>query len=335
MTTEELKSRNYSWSRAAIQDQWRAFGFDDESQLSTVEKDYLCHYRLDFNRQFPAMQHRFGYREVCGYRLATHHYCPGDKPRGTLLSLHGYFDHSGLYRHLIEYCLQQNLALLTYDLPGHGLSTGGEGEIDDFGDYVKVLAHYVELAQQLDGPLHLAGSSTGGAIIMEYLADQKISAANSPFATILLLAPLVRPIKWAKLLLMYHSMRYFVRSVERTFVESSHDQAFVKFVEYDDPLQNRRVAASWIGALIRWVGRFRRVRLELSPVVIQGGEDDTIDWRYNLKVIKRNFKAPEIHFIPEARHQLVNESEQIRAQVFACIDRYLGDAKQAQGSLKL
>lgn len=322
MIADEQK-KQYSWSRAAIQAQWREFDFDDASPLTTIEADYLRHYGLDFSDQFPAMRHCFGYQVVDGYQLATHYYQPSEKPCGTVLALHGYFDHSGLYRHLIEYCLQRNYALLTYDLPGHGLSTGGEGEIDDFLEYVQVLSHYVGLAQALPGPLHIAGSSTGGAIIMEYLAEQRLNKVTSPFSSILLLAPLVRPVKWSKLLFMYHTMRFFVRSVERSFVESSHDQAFVKFVEYDDPLQNRRVAASWIGALIRWVGRFKRVRLELSPVVIQGGEDETIDWQYNLKMIKRNFQDPKVHFIPEARHQLVNESEEIRAQVFAYLDQYL------------
>jgi len=323
MTANNKVEKQYDWSRAAIQEQWSAFDFNVQVPLSDVEARYCRHYRLVFSDQLDEVQHRFGYTEVDGYRLATHYYQPTDKPRGTMLALHGYFDHSGLYRHLIEYCLQRNYAVLTYDLPGHGLSTGGEGEIDDFLEYVQVMAHYVTLAQQLSGPLHLAGSSTGGAIIMEYLAEHNLTEENNPFASILLLAPLVRPVKWAKLLLMYHTMRFFVRSVERSFVDSSHDLDFVNFVEYDDPLQNRRVASSWIGALIRWVGRFKRARIALSPVVIQGGEDETIDWQYNLKMIQQNFKAPEVHFIPEARHQLVNESMGIRQQVFAYLDRYL------------
>jgi len=328
MSVDEKIKKEYNWSRETIQAQWQTFDFYDDKPLTEIEVNYCRHYRLDFSDQIDGVEHRFGYTEVDGYQLSTHYYRPSLKPQGVVLALHGYFDHSGLYRHLIEYCLQRNYAVLTYDLPGHGLSTGGEGEIDDFLEYVQVLVHYVGLAQELPGPLHLVGSSTGGAIIMEYLAEHDWTAENNPFASILLLAPLVRPVKWVKLLLMYYTMRYFVRSVERSLVESSHDQDFVTFVEYDDPLQNRRVASSWIGALIRWVGRFKRARIALSPVVIQGGEDETIDWQYNLKMIKQNFQTPKVHFIPEARHQLVNESLEIRQQVFAYLDRYLlGDAE--------
>ena len=323
MAEKGQQKQNYDWSREHIQAQWQPFAFDSEPALSVVEKNYCRHYGLDFEKDYPNLKHHFGFIEVDGFQLATHYYQNGCAPEATFLVLHGYFDHSAHSRHLIEYCLQRNYAVLTYDLPGHGLSSGGEGEIDDFLEYVRVLGHYVNLLATLPGPKHIVGSSTGGAIIMEYLAQHQFTVDDNPFASILLLAPLVRPVKWPKLLLMYHTMRHFVRSVERTFVESSHDWEFVAFVEHRDPLQNRRVAANWIGALIRWVERFKDVRIALSPVVIQGGEDETIDWPYNLEVIKRNFEQPDIHFLPEARHQLINESLDIRNQVFAIFDHVL------------
>jgi len=333
MTSQTSKNTPLlDWDKPGIQAQWHAFDFASTRPLSDIEQNYCRHYGLNFSDHISGVQHRFGYVDVDGYQLATHYYLPAiGTPRGTVLALHGYFDHSALSSHLIEFCLQRGYTVLVYDLPGHGLSTGGQGEIDDFLEYVRVLAHYVALiGQTLPGPLHLTGSSTGGAIIMEYLAEHQISTANSPFASIVLLAPLVRPAKWAKVWLMYHTMRFFVDGVERSFVESSHDQQFVDFVEHNDPLQSRRVATSWIGALVRWVGRFKRVRLALSPVIIQGGEDDTIDWRYNLKMIERNFSAPTVHFIPEARHQLVNESLEIRQQVFAYLARYLPSSSHEQ-----
>lgn len=328
--TKQQTEMPLDWDKRSIQAQWHAFEFDAAIPLSPIEENYCRYYRLDFSAHLPGVQHRFGYVEVDGYQLATHYYLPaGDKPLGTVLALHGYFDHSGLNRHLIEFCLQRQYAVLVYDLPGHGLSTGGKGEIDDFLEYVRVLAHYVGLSKtQAQAPLHLTGISTGGAIIMEYLAEHDFSPANNPFASIVLLAPLVRPIKWTKVWLSYHLLKFFVSSVERSFVESSHDEEFVRFLEEDDPLQNRRVAASWIGALISWVKRFKHARISLSPAVIQGGEDETIDWRYNLKMIQRNFDQPQVHFIPEARHHLINEVPAIRRKVFEFMAQYLPVSKQ-------
>ena len=44
------------------------------------------------------------------------------EPQGTLLLLHGYYDHMGLYRHVVDWALSMNFAVLACDLPGHGLS---------------------------------------------------------------------------------------------------------------------------------------------------------------------------------------------------------------------
>ena len=48
--------------------------------------------------------------------------------RGTVLICHGYFDYVGLYRHLIAHVLELGYAVLAYDLPGHGLSSGPRGD---------------------------------------------------------------------------------------------------------------------------------------------------------------------------------------------------------------
>lgn len=323
--SDDQRTTSLDWDKRNIQAQWHAFDFSATGALSRIEASYCRYYQLDFSARIPDVQHSFGYVDVDGYKLATHYYSFPDKPpRATVLILHGYFDHSGLYKHLIEFCLQRDYGVLIYDFPGHGLSTGKTGEIDDFQEYVRVLGHFIDMHKQHVGvPCHVVGISTGCAIIMEYLVTHKVNASTSPFASMLLLAPLVRPVEWLKLRFMYVLLRPFVSSVARTFVSSSHDADFVHFVKHADPLQNRRVAVNWVGALIQWVKRFRHAQLELSPVIIQGGEDETIDWRFNLKIIKGAFNNPVVYFIPEARHQLANESIEIRRQVFGFLSRYL------------
>jgi alpha-beta hydrolase superfamily lysophospholipase len=56
--------------------------------------------------------------------------------------------------------------------------------------------------------------------------------------------------------------------------------------------------------------------------VVQGQSDQTVDWKYNMQILERLFE-PEVLYIPEARHHLVNESAAIRAQIFAAIDAEL------------
>ena len=109
MDNKDKTGPAYNWDRATIQAQWHTFDFHAEQALSEVEANYCRHYRLNFSDQIMGVKHRFGYVDIDGYQLATHYYLPAEKPRGTVLALHGYFDHSGLNRNLIEFCLQPAL----------------------------------------------------------------------------------------------------------------------------------------------------------------------------------------------------------------------------------
>ena len=50
----------------------------------------------------------------------------------------------------------------------------------------------------------------------------------------------------------------------------------------------------------------------------------TVDWPYNLEVLKAKFAEPQILLMPEARHHLVNELPAIRRDYFAFIGQRLG-----------
>lgn len=64
-----------------------------------------------------------GYVDARGFRLWTQIWSPPE-PVGTAFVVHGYFDHLGLYRHLLERLLERHWRVVLWDLPGHGLSSG-------------------------------------------------------------------------------------------------------------------------------------------------------------------------------------------------------------------
>ena len=61
----------------------------------------------------------------------------------------------------------------------------------------------------------------------------------------------------------------------------------------------------------------------IPVLVVQGEQDDTVDWRYNLDVIEEKFPLAEIVRLPRARHHLVAEAPALRTEVFDAIDRFL------------
>ena len=123
-----------------------------------------------------------------------------DKIQGTTFLLHGYLEHSGIYQPIVKELLEQGFSVLTYDLPGHGLSDGSSASIQNFDHYQQVLhavQRYVQHASQLPKPWVGIGQSTGGAIWMHHLLEFAQRRENPFVERVLLLSPLIRPAKTA------------------------------------------------------------------------------------------------------------------------------------------
>ena len=282
------------------------------ASLSPSEQLYRQFY--GFNEALAAHS-RLGQLQVAGYQIALQAWWP-EQPRATLVLLHGYYDHSGLYRHVIEWALGMGFAVLSFDLPGHGLSSGARASIGDFAEYQTVLQGVLAeaAALQLPQPWHLCGQSTGGAILIDYLLT---GAPSAEIGETILLAPLVRPRAWAWSQLSYRVMRHFVSEIPRRFSVNSSDADFIDFVHHRDPLQPRSLPTAWVGALSQWVPRIETAaRSPRSPLIIQGEADMTVAWRHNLEVLQDKFAAPSILRLPEARHHLANELPALRQRYF-------------------
>jgi len=291
--------------------------------LSTQAQAYQRFYGLDLPARKEAPQRWLGRFEAAGYQLVGQVWQPA-APVATLVLLHGFYDHMGLYRHVIDWALDQDYAVIACDLPGHGLSGGERASIGDFADYQQVLLALFEQGRALDlpQPWHLCGQSTGGAIVIDHLL---YGGGQSPAqGKVILLAPLVRPRAWRWSKLSYRLLRPFVNGIARRFSENSNDPTFLPFLQAD-PLQSRRLPTAWVGALVEWVKRIEAAPASMRcPLIIQGQSDMTVDWPHNLKVLQEKFAAPQILLIPEARHHLVNELPAIRQRYFDFIDQRLG-----------
>lgn len=287
--------------------------------LSPAEQAYRQFY--GFSDAWAAHS-RMGTIQAAGYQVAVQAWWPA-QPRATLVLLHGYYDHVGLYRHVIEWALGMGFAVLSFDLPGHGLSSGARASIGDFAEYQAVLQAVLAEAATLElpQPWHLCGQSTGGAILIDYLLN---SAPGAEIGETILLAPLVRPRAWGWSQFSYRIMKRFVSEIPRRFSVNSSDAAFIDFVHHQDPLQPRNLPTAWVGALSRWVPRIEAApRSTRSPLIIQGEADMTVAWRHNLKVLQDKFAAPQILRLAEARHHLANESVELRQRYFEFLSQRL------------
>ena len=273
---------------------------------------YRSFYDLDLGQDFFFVS----YGE---HRLAAQVFEPAGTPEGSAIVVHGYYDHVGLYGHLIRYLLGTGRRVLAYDQQGHGLSRGAAATIESFDHYVDALEAVLDAAEsRLPEPVCVVAQSMGAAVVMQYAARP----LSRTFAGTALLAPLVRPTNWRWNRFVYMAAKPLVRSVGRGWVNNTENPEFIELLRRD-PLQCRRLPVQWVTAMVEWMYRFETSEpSSLRPLVVQGGRDMTVDAAYNIPVLQRIYDI-ELLEIPEARHHLVNETEAIRQQMWRFFDARL------------
>ena len=275
-------------------------------ECSPAQKAYCAFYGMDF----PDCRHWIGAIRSGPYSVAAQVFQP-DSSKGTIVFIHGLYDHTGLLKNIVRKSLDRSWSFAAIDLPGHGLSSGKRASIVDFMEYRDALRDFLAAIEPLcKGPVILAGHSTGCAVVYEYLATCKGPAiARAVFA-----APLVRSAFWNLGKLGYHLHRPFSLKNKRWYRKSSHDTAFLAF-QKKDPLSIGTFPLEWAEALYVWERRVRGYPVISVPcVVIQGDHDGTVNWRYNCRFLKKKYRPCAVHYIKNARHHLINESEPYRSR---------------------
>lgn len=292
--------------------------------------DYCRFYQLDFEQRFTQYQHLCGFFEVAAYRLVVHCFYRAQS-RGTVWILHGYLEHSGLYQHIIPVLLANHYSVLIYDLPAHGLSSGARASINSFDDYQKVLQRLLMYFEdKLPQPYLGLGQSTGGAILMEYALNQAKLQQDSVFKDLFLLAPLVYPAKmqWLQMKLAFWWFSSVRSGLPRLFKKNTNDEDFLRFMRDEDPLQARWIPLSWLLALKVWTDKIHRFApCGQSVWIVQGGQDETVNGKYNVGFIKQRFAVKQVLFLAQARHQLANESAEYRQAIIEFLHQFLNDSR--------
>ena len=316
------------WNKTELLAATPALDWQTLSAAKTEQWQAYCkHYRLEFEQ---ALQHSAGKAQLGGFDIVVQHWKVA-KPKGVALLVHGYYDHVGLYRSLIDFCLQQQLDVVCFDLPGHGLSSGEVATIDDFRQYDDVFSEMLTLVQQLQQPIYVFGQSTGGAIILHYLLTRGVRQVDSPFQQVYLLAPLVRPTGWRTGRWLHTLLHRFIKQLKREFKPNSADSEFLRFISELDPLQPKFLSVRWVGALKRWIPMIEsQPATDVAVYLVQGDCDRTVDWQHNLPLLKLKFPRQQLLMLPGGQHHLVNESEFNQQKMYQQMSLWLQSGQDNQ-----
>ena len=319
-----------SGSAAVEQDKWAAL-LDNSADLraSLPPLDFamprppsaeLLTYFDAYGFNVAGYKHLFGTFKSGNFSLAAHVYLP-EAPRGTVILMHGFFDHTGTIAQTIHHLLEQGYAVAAYDMPGHGLSSGRAAHIDDFAEYERSLDDFMSLClEHMPPPYHAVAHSTGAAVLVTRLLA---SPKESDFSHIVLVSPLVRSAYWRLSGMSANFFDIFMKEIPRVFRNNTSDEDFLKFVR-NDPLQAHKTSFEWVDALIDWNKRLADYPPSEKPIlIIQGDEDSVVDWKYNIEFLVGKFPNVLIEMIDGGRHQLLGERPVMRNQVYRIIDASL------------
>lgn len=80
----------------------------------------------------------------------------------------------------------------------------------------------------------------------------------------------------------------------------------------------------WLGAMVDWLKIFPETAKNPKPIlVVQGTGDETVSWRYNMRVIRDRFPNSRCVIVRGARHQMINETQPYRHQILTALDNWL------------
>ncbi len=105
-------------------------------------------------------------RAVAGY-----HY-PCENARYVMCLIHGIGEHAGRYRRMADMLAEHDIAVVSMDLRGHGISKGVRGDTAPREEVLADVDALIEYAKDLYPglPLTLYGHSMGGNICLDYRA---------------------------------------------------------------------------------------------------------------------------------------------------------------------
>ncbi len=250
-------------------------------------------YELDFPVSYRSTSYLScapsGASNALPYQIAIHEFHPlGPISAGTVVIVHGYLSHAGHLSYLIRRFSEHGYAVLAMDLPGHGLSSGRPGGIDDFGEYAHCLqaVHRYGVEQAFPTPYFGIGFSTGAAAFLELLRQ----GYGEEYSRIALASPLIRFRGYPVLPPLTAAFRQVVPQIA---------------TDDSDPLAARTMPLSWVVAANRYAVRIERARPNPAEVLIlQGNDDDIVAWRHNLSVLERFLPNARISVFTDGRHEL-------------------------------
>jgi len=243
-----------------------------------------------------------------------------DKPKATILGVHGFSEHSGRYRHVAEYLNTRSFDVFWIDLPGHGLSQGKRNDCPNFKNYVVALEQLVREAQraQSKGPYHLFAHSLGALSAIRFLQS---SALATNICSSVLSGPLLGLFRFPSMILPFLQL---LASIIPNLTLNNKDELGADVLTHDLEMQKSRSSDPLVNAVVttHWVREFVKARrmafaevekIQIPTLILKAElervvDPNEIDRFFELLSVPKK----ELKLYPGMFHEVVNEIERFR-----------------------
>lgn len=254
--------------------------------------------------------------------------------RGTVVIAHGLGEHAGRYAHVVASLHEAGWSVVTFDQRGHGQADGQRGAIPSAAALYEDLAFVLDTAVRETAPtrLILLGHSMGGALAARFVAE----------------ALAKRPASWSRpvdgLILTSPALAISVRRKDRVAVsilgglapnlarrngldatKISHDPGIVTAYQTDS-LVHDRITPRLVNVLLG-AGAYVRAHARqwiVPTLLLYAGDDHLVDARGSAAfAAAAPTSVVESHAFPTLYHEILNEAQPARAEVFAQLHAWL------------
>lgn len=244
-----------------------------------------------------------------------------ENEKKRIFIVHGICEHSGRYQHLAETLNKEGFSVITYDLRGHGRSSGKKAYIKDYYQHVVDLNKIIKENDNKAVQRYIIGHSLGGLIGHLYMIEnsQSIDGFISSGAPTDYLDN-VKPLK----IIGYKWIGFL--SAKNNFGKNALSRDKKVEEEYNnDPLVLKRFKIRLAGEMfIKGVKHLKgSIKRNNKPILILHGEDDKIVPKQHSENIFNLINHDNKHLIiyENMYHEIFNEIEQ--EKVFNDIIKWL------------
>lgn len=261
------------------------------------------------------------------FKIYYQAWLPEEKPKAIIQLVHGFGEHSGRYKNVIDKLVPRGYAIYADDHRGHGKSEGVRNYADSFELFVEDEKTFFDIIKEKysDIPYFMLGHSMGSGIAQyfawkhESLLDGLIisGAGNSVGEDVSGLVKIL-----SKVFSKLAPKMTFDSNLDPEFL--SHDPEVVQ-AYINDPLVNyEEITARLAKEMMEYFSNLSKIVEELSlPLLVQcGAEDKAV---FGINSLKEHYQMDDktVKIYDGLYHEVYNESAENREPVLNDLTEWL------------